>query len=145
MHNPSFSMLSSLVAGLSALAALLLLFRPRRSRLPLPPGPKGYPLIGNLLQIPKNAVWKYFGTETLEKYGMFHHSCVPLAFRTVRVLMIDLELAQTEGDIAYFSVLGSQIIVLNSYSAAHDLLFQRSSIYSNRPRLPMAGIHSTVL
>ena len=39
-----------------------------RKRLPLPPGPKGYPIIGNLLDMPKVMPWKAFG-EWAKKYG----------------------------------------------------------------------------
>lgn len=45
----------------------------------------------------------------------------------------------TEGDITCLKVPGTHIIVLNSYTAVYDLLFRRSSIYSDRPRIPMAG------
>ncbi|KAJ6463026.1 cytochrome P450 [Mycena vitilis] len=39
------------------------------------------------------------------------------------------------GDVVYFEVLGQPIVVLHSLTAAHDLLNQRSAIYSSRPRL----------
>jgi hypothetical protein len=40
----------------------------KRTRLPLPPGPKGWPLIGNLLDMPvANFVETY--TEWAQKYG----------------------------------------------------------------------------
>ena len=39
-----------------------------RKRLPLPPGPKGYLIIGNLLDVPKVMPWKAFG-EWAKKYG----------------------------------------------------------------------------
>jgi len=34
---------------------------------------------------------------------------------------------------------GQPIIVLNSYTAVHDLFVKRSSVYSDRPRFPVAG------
>ena len=37
-----------------------------------------------------------------------------------------------DSDIIYLNVLGSPIVVLNSYEAANDLLSRRSSIYSDR-------------
>ena len=43
------------------------------------------------------------------------------------------------GDIIYFSVLQKSVIVVNSAEVAHDLLEKRSSIYSCRPHVPMAG------
>ena len=43
------------------------------------------------------------------------------------------------GDIIYFSVLQKSVVVLNSAEVARDLLEKRSSIYSCRPHVPMAG------
>ncbi|KAJ7748773.1 cytochrome P450 [Mycena maculata] len=73
-------------------------------------GPRALPVIGNLLQMPKNHEWKTFA-----------------------------EWAKTYGDCVYVHILGQPIILLNSLSVAHDLLNQRSAIYSSRPRLVMAG------
>jgi hypothetical protein len=42
-------------------------------------------------------------------------------------------------DVIYFRVLGSDTVVLNSREAAVELLDQRSGIYSDRPRMVMAG------
>ena len=41
-----------------------------RPTLPLPPGPKGYPIIGNMLDIPHAMPWKKF-QEWSKVYGMF--------------------------------------------------------------------------
>jgi len=44
----------------------------KRARLRLPPGPKGWPLIGNLLDLPQtNFVESY--TEWAQKYGLWFH------------------------------------------------------------------------
>jgi hypothetical protein len=40
----------------------------KRSGLPYPPGPKGYPLIGNLLDIPSDFGWLTF-KKYAEQYG----------------------------------------------------------------------------
>ncbi|KAJ7648324.1 cytochrome P450 [Mycena polygramma] len=81
----------------------------RHSRLPLPPGPKKLPLIGNLLDFPKTRQW-----ETFKKWSKIY-----------------------ESDILHLDASGTSIIILSSARAVHDLLEQRSSVYSNRPRLPM--------
>ena len=39
-----------------------------RSRSRLPPGPKGYPIIGNLLDLPPTHIWEKFG-EWGKQYG----------------------------------------------------------------------------
>ncbi|KAL4260095.1 cytochrome P450 monooxygenase, partial [Pleurotus pulmonarius] len=85
--------------------ALIGLKRWSRDRLPFPPGPSGYPIVGNLFDIPSELQCeKYF--EWSKKYN---------------------------SDIIYLNVLGSPIVVLNSYKAVNDLLSARSSLYSDRP------------
>jgi len=63
---------ASLFAGAASLA---LIWRWRQSeRPPYPPGPKGYPLIGNILDLPKDVpIWKTF-MSLAKQYGMcpFH-------------------------------------------------------------------------
>jgi hypothetical protein len=43
------------------------------------------------------------------------------------------------GDIIHVHCFGSPFIILNSYSSANELLEKRSSIYSDRPEMIMAG------
>ncbi|KDQ28638.1 hypothetical protein PLEOSDRAFT_1063469 [Pleurotus ostreatus PC15] len=76
-----------------------------RTKLPFPPGPRGYPIIGNLLDMPSELQWEKY-SEWSKKYG---------------------------SDIIYLNVLGNSIVVLNSYKAVNDLLSVRSSLYSDRP------------
>ncbi|KAI0700086.1 cytochrome P450 [Cytidiella melzeri] len=75
-----------------------------------PPGPPRLPLLGNMLQMPTQMPWIRF-TEWSEKYG----------------------------PIFSLNILGQQIVVLNTSKAAADLFDRRSNIYSDRPRLIMAG------
>jgi len=76
--------------------------------LPLPPGPKGYPLLGNLFDMPIDKPW----------------------------LVYD-EWRKTYGDIIYFNVLGQHFMVLSDLKSTTDLFEKRSSNYSDRMRLPM--------
>ncbi|OTB01703.1 hypothetical protein M426DRAFT_323208 [Hypoxylon sp. CI-4A] len=79
-------------------------------RLPLPPGPSPLPIIGNLHQAPKSESWlKYY------------------------------DWAREYGPIMHFSLLGQSVIVISSLRIAQDLLAKRGSIYSDRPRLVVAG------
>lgn len=41
------------------------------------------------------------------------------------------------GEIVHINIFGQDIIFLNSVRVANDLLEKRSSIYSDRPRLPL--------
>ncbi|KAG6836101.1 hypothetical protein H0H93_011374 [Arthromyces matolae] len=85
-----------------------LLRRPQQS--PLPPGPKGYPIIGNLLDYPSAQEWK-----TFQKWG------------------------QKYGDLISVNVLGQPIVIVNSAKVAHEMMDKKSHIYSDRPVLEMGG------
>ncbi|KAG0702312.1 cytochrome P450 [Suillus ampliporus] len=82
----------------------------RKNPAPYPPGPPGWPLVRNLTDMPHIKPWLTF-TEWGKKYG----------------------------DISHISVLGQHIIVVNSVKAAMDMMDKKSTIYSDRPVLPMAG------
>lgn len=75
-----------------------------------PPGPPGWPLIGNILDMPNVRPWLTF-TEWGKKYGGMSH----------------------------IEVLGQHIVVLNSFETAMEMLDNKSTIYSDRPILPVAG------
>ncbi|KAG2151901.1 cytochrome P450 [Suillus cothurnatus] len=82
----------------------------KKNPAPYPPGPPGLPLIGNVLDMPRIRPWL-----TLAGWGKKY------------------------GDISHVEVLGQHTMVLNSYKTAMDMLDKKSSIYSDRPVLPMAG------
>ncbi|KAL0945844.1 hypothetical protein HGRIS_012127 [Hohenbuehelia grisea] len=81
-----------------------------KAKAPLPPGPKGLPLLGNIFDMPSEKEWITF-TKWSEKWG----------------------------DIVSVSVLGQPIVVINSMDVAIELLDRRSSINSDRPTIPMGG------
>ncbi|KAJ3516119.1 hypothetical protein NLJ89_g1327 [Agrocybe chaxingu] len=98
----------------TALLGLILYNLTRRrkgpySGLPLPPGPKRLPFIGNLLDLPKHSQWE-----------AYHKWCRDL-----------------DTDILYLNFAGTDLIVLDTSEAANDLLERRSSNYSGRARLTM--------
>ncbi|KAJ7496489.1 cytochrome P450 [Mycena latifolia] len=80
-----------------------------RSRLPLPPGPKKLPLVGNLFDMPADRQWEAYRDWSKE----------------------------FDSDIIHMDVAGTSIVVLSSMEAIRDLFDKRSSLYSDRPRMPM--------
>ncbi|KZS98142.1 cytochrome P450 [Sistotremastrum niveocremeum HHB9708] len=76
--------------------------------LPLPAGPKGLPLLGNIHQVPVKDSWLKF----TEWGGIY-------------------------GEVIGLTLLGKNVIVLNSYKAADDLLNKRGAIYSGRSPAPL--------
>ncbi|KAI0632727.1 cytochrome P450 [Trametes polyzona] len=98
-----------------AVAAVLLAFIvkaafARRRRTPLPPGPPGWPIIGNVFDVPPAYHWKTFA-----KWG------------------------ERYGDLMMLTLLGQPMLIINSLSHAYELLEKRSALYSDRPHLTMAG------
>ncbi|KAK0440601.1 cytochrome P450 [Armillaria borealis] len=82
-----------------------------RHRLPLPPGPKKTPLLGNLFNMPTSSEWE-----------VYHRWC-----------------KEYDTDIIHLDVAGTSIVVLNTVEAATELLDNRSAIYSSRPRMTMVN------
>ncbi|KAL4252232.1 cytochrome P450 family protein [Abortiporus biennis] len=108
--NPTSSYLS-VVLALTVLFLVERFFRGRRRSLGnLPPGPKGFPIIGNILDWPVYQEWFTF-----------------------------IEWGQKYGDIMSVSLLGQHMIVLNSASDAFNLLDQKGTKYSDRPVMMMGG------
>jgi hypothetical protein len=88
---------------------LLVSYDPRRKH--LPPGPKGWPIIGNSLQI-------------------------SLTNNPERTL---IAWAKEYGEIFYANIGTTDFVFLNSGRVVKELLDRRGNIYSDKPYLPMAG------
>ncbi|KAJ7155326.1 cytochrome P450 [Mycena filopes] len=89
--------------------AILLWFSLFRKKALTPPGPPGWPLIGNMFDLPKKETWKVY-LEWSKKY---------------------------DSDIIGMKLANKQFVILNSAKAIQDLLIKRSNIYSDRPRSTM--------
>ncbi|KAF7760523.1 hypothetical protein Agabi119p4_11199 [Agaricus bisporus var. burnettii] len=76
----------------------------RKQKQSFPPGPKKWPLVGNLFQLPTSYEWETYA----------HWSEV------------------YESDVLHVSAAGTSIIIVNSWKAAYDLFEKKSSIYSSR-------------
>lgn len=86
--------------------AVSLFYAHKNSRGPaaLPPGPKPLPFIGNLLDVPKEYEWLHWAKHK-----------------------------DIYGPISMVSVLGKNIVIINDFQLAVDILNKRSTIYSDRP------------
>ena len=109
-----------ILLSLIVLYAALYLANPHRR---LPPGPRGYPIIGNILDL-RSGQWFKFA-EWRKKYGEL--SLCPLLVHSEAHPI-------RPGDIIYLHAAGQPIVVLNSHKVAGDLLDRRSMTYSDRPR-----------
>lgn len=69
-------MLDIILAVFCLVGSLVLLTRRRKSSLPYPPGPKGYPIIGNMHHLPGEEKWEYFAS-LKPKYGATNHQYSP--------------------------------------------------------------------
>ncbi|TBU57403.1 cytochrome P450 [Dichomitus squalens] len=85
-------------------------FQQKQRRLSLPPGPKGLPVVGNLKDMTLTGLWF-----PAQKW------------------------AQQFGELVYLNIFGQGLLFVNSYEAAVDLLEKRGAIYSDKPRMVMAG------
>ncbi|KZP18991.1 cytochrome P450 [Athelia psychrophila] len=106
----SVSVDTSTLALLTSLLLATLYYSLFRKASRYPPGPKGWPIIGNLLDAPRP------GSPWIE----YHAMC-----------------KKYNSDMVYLRILGQSILVLDSFEAINDLLEKRSNINSSRPRFTM--------
>ena len=90
--------------------------------LPLPPGPKPLPFIGNVLDMPQDKPWLKF-KEMSQKYGgrIGYNSRKRNFFANVAI-----------GDIVNLRLFNQPMLVMNSAEVVMDLLEKRSTIYSDK-------------
>ncbi|GJE98219.1 cytochrome P450 [Phanerochaete sordida] len=99
-----------LVGALVALALYVWSRSAKTNRLPVPPGPKPVPVLGNIFDLTAKELWLRI-TGWSKQYG----------------------------DIVYIHLLGQGLVFCNTYEVAQDLLEKKGSIYSDKPNLVMAG------
>lgn len=109
---------------LVALFVLAVYLNQRRHH--LPPGPKGLPLIGSALEVPKGFEWIVY-KQWSRKYGMVSlltHGAMEPTYHISRDV--------ADSDVLHFKIFQTDVIILNSAAAVRDLLEKRSNIYSDR-------------
>ncbi|KAJ7490114.1 cytochrome P450 [Mycena galericulata] len=99
-----------LVLCLALLLSASLLYA-RRSKHALPPGPKGYPLIGNIFDMPTSHSWKTFA-----KWG------------------------EQYGGIMSLTLLRQPFVIINDPAVATEILDRRGHYYADRPTFEMANL-----
>ncbi|KAG9073794.1 hypothetical protein FRC06_011150, partial [Ceratobasidium sp. 370] len=109
MYSPTPLTAASVGAVASVLIPYVLWRRRSSARIPLPPSPISYPLIGNILSMPRKE----------EHLGFIETA------------------QQLNSNIFSLSMFGIVIVVLNNVEDAVNLLEKRSSIYSDRAQTAM--------
>jgi hypothetical protein len=124
MFNSPFALDTLIAIGCFCFAVRCL---SRKRTLPRPPGPPGYPIIGNVLDMPSVDECVTF-TQWRDTYGL----CFIVSYNLNR------EFIPILGDLVSLNCAGTVIVVCNSYQKSVELLDKKSSIYSDRANAPMA-------
>ena len=131
---PMSSLFSSSLASACLVSFLLAAFYAYHfltaRRVQFPPGPKGVPLIGNILQVPGDNLEVLFQSWA-KKYGAY--------FQFLFVLFPDFFNTDPPGNIVYAKMINQPIVILSDLGPARDLLERRSAIYSDRPRFVLVS------
>ena len=125
--------ISLIIICLCAILVRRLLSKPTRT-LPLPPGPRPLPLIGNALQVPSGFQWLTY-TKWAKTWGVLR-----LPFTCSAIALTVFFLVHT-GDIIHVTVFGQPIIVISSLEIANELFEKRSSNFSDRLFNPMLELY----
>ena len=111
----------------AAASSLALIWKWRQDgRLPSPPGPKGYPLVGNIFDLRHDVPTCEAFMSLAEQYGEW-----PVLSRG-RVSSLKSPFEDT--DILHLKMMTTDFVVLSSAQAISDLVEKRSNVYADRVR-----------
>lgn len=122
-----FEILQYLVLAVVAYRCIKLF---RRKPAPFPPGPRGLPILENILDMPTYKEWETF-SEWAGRYGQYYSESTKRSSNSATSYSL--------GDIASISIMGRRIVVVNSAKIASEMLDRKSVVYSDRPAIQMAG------
>jgi hypothetical protein len=107
MHPVTLALAALILIGFPVLSYLNSRKQKASSQITKLPGPKQYPIIGRIHDLPIDYMWRKFE-----------------------------EWAETYGPIYYTSMLGTKFIVVSDEKICEELLVKRAKIYSDRPQVP---------
>ena len=111
------------------LLGLIAVFLVRYVRSPwrkLPPGPRGLPIIGNVLQL-MDMNW-LLSMDCKDRFGMY---------TIIYSGLCRAGLMENTGEVMYLNAAGQPTVVLNSLKSSFELLERRAAHYSDRPKYIM--------
>ena len=130
IHMSSDLAASSLVIVSAFALTCWIYLRQKRQQYRFPPGPSPKPIVGNALDVPSGKPWL-----TYMKWSKEFNSAFYFWF-TVVVIYGSFH----AGDIIGLKTMSMHMIVLHKVKDAEMLLEKRSSIYSDRPVLPVVKL-----